>query len=181
MCIQKSEYDRLVEENYRLIETFLFVRGYYGDSYYDAAVDGLLAAARDYCERPEVRRYAFSTIAFRKMDDAACAVARKESRRSEIAQILHLEDSDAIGSRGYSNHGYQQHKDVEDSVTDRLLLAQVLSTLTEKQVEVFELKRFGYTYNEMAEQCGISYYGISSRLQRMRNKLRGIRVTMELL
>lgn len=180
MCLQKSEFDRLVEENYRLIETFMLVRGYYGDSYYDAAVDGLLAAARDYCERPETRKYAFSTIAFRKMDDAACAVARKEGRRSEIAQILHLEDPFTTSQVEQNSNMPGPHQDIEDSVTERLMLAQVLSALTEKQIEVFELKRSGYTYNEMAQQCGIGYYGISSRLQRMRNKLRGIRVTMEL-
>lgn len=172
MCVQKSEFDRLVENHYHLIETFMMVRGYYGDSYYDAAVDGLLKAAREYCERPDLRKYAFSTIAFRKMDDAACAVARKEGRRSKIVQILHLEDlnSNISGS----------HQNVEDSVAEQLLLAQVLSELTEKQVEVFQLKRSGYTYNEMAQQCGIGYYGVSSRLQRLRDKLRGIRVTMEL-
>lgn len=180
MCVQKSEFNRLVEDNYRLIETFLMVRGYYGDSYYDAAVDGLLKAAREYCERPEIRKYAFSTIAFRKMDDAAYVVARKEGRRSEIAHILHLEDQDAAGEMGRKGCIPGQYQTVEDSVTERLLLAQVLSSLTEKQLEVFQLKRSGYTYNEMVQQCGIGYYGISSRLQRMRSKLRGFRVTMEL-
>lgn len=170
----KSEFDRLVEENYRLIKTYLMVRGYYGDAYYDAAVDGLLAAARAYCERPELSKFAFSTIAFRKMDDAACAVARKEGRRSEIAQILHLEDP--VIERDMAVR-HQDHMD--DSVAERLMWAQVLSALTEKQMEVFKLKRYGYTYNEMARQCGIGYYGVSSRLQRMRQKLRRLQVAME--
>lgn len=175
MMNHNPEFDHLVEENYHLINTFLMVRNYYGDAYYDAAVDGLLAAACVYLERPELGKYAFSTIAFRKMDDAACAVARKEGRRSEIAQILHLEDP-AIDRNVVDRH----QERLDDSVTERLMLAQVLSALTEKQMEVFELKRYGYTYNEMAQQCGIGYYGVSSRLQRMRQKLRRLQVTMEL-
>ena len=167
----KTDFDRLVEEHYDLVGAFLHIRGYYGDAYYDAAVDGLLKAARLYCERPELRRYAFSTIAFRQMDDAAYKTARKDARRSEIARILNLDDvADCVADR---------HQDVEESVTERLLVAQMLSALTEKQMEVFQLKRSGYDYHEMARQCGIGYAGVNSRLYRMRTRLKRLQVSME--
>lgn len=175
-----SEYDRLVEENYDLIGTFLHIHGYHGDAYYDAAVDGLLKAARLYCERPGLRDYKFSTIAFRQMDDAVYTVARKDARRSEIARILQLEDP-LPNREPFTRADYlaDPTQDVEESVAERLLTAQMLSALTEKQMEVFRLKQCGYTYNEMAQQCGIGYYGVSSRLQRMRSRLRRLQVTME--
>lgn len=170
----------LVEENYGLIKVFMRNHRYYGDLYYDAAVDGLLEAAQRYCEYPELQKLEFSQIAFRKMKDMVYKLTRKESRRSEIAQILHLEDPIANTVFHRQTEEYPDlNQNVEDDVTERLLMAQMLSALTEKQMEVFLLRRSGYTYNEMAEQCGIGYYGVSSRIHRMRDKLRGLRVTME--
>lgn len=172
--------ESLVEENYGLIKVFMRNHRYYGDLYYDAAVDGLLEAARRYCEYPELQKLEFSQIAFRKMKDMVYKLTRKEARRSEIVEILHLEDPMANTAFYMQSENFPDlHQNVEEDVAERLLLAQMLSALTEKQMEVFQLKRFGYTYNEMAAQCGIGYYGVSSRIHRMKNKLRGLRVTME--
>lgn len=173
-------FDSLVSENYHLIHAFLGAHRYYGDAYYDAAVDGLLEAARRYCEYPELRELAFEAIAFRKMQDAVCRVAKKDSRRREIIQILHLEEPiSGLNPLFCAEDLRDSSQDLEDDVTERLLLAEMLSFLTEKQIEVFHLKRSGYSYNEMARQCGIGYAGVSSRLHRMRDKLRKLKVTLE--
>lgn len=180
MSIEKIDFEDIVNGNYHLIDQFLRRHNYFGDSYYDAAVDGLLEAARRYCEYPELRQYSFEAIAFRKMKDAAYVVAKKEGRRREIAQILHLD----ISAEDMPNlHRAENLRDlsqsIEDDVLERLYIAQMLSALTEKQIEVFQLKRCGYNYSEMAQQCGIGYAGVSSRLYRMRDKLRKLKVTLE--
>lgn len=169
----------LVAENYHLVSSYLDRTGYPEYPFYDVVFDALKNAARQYDERPELHRYRFSTIAQRKMDDAVRAEKRKFARRCAVVEVVSL-DADFPATEGF---GLLDHltrsSDVEEDVSERLLYAQMVSALTEKQAEVFLLKQAGYTYKEMAERCGIGYGGVNSRLYRMRGKLRSLLCALE--
>ena len=54
-------------EHHDLIYGYLNQAGLPEDDFYDIAVFGYLRAVRKYLARPELRRYSFSTIAYRAM------------------------------------------------------------------------------------------------------------------
>lgn len=169
----------LVAENYHLVRAYLERNGYPEYPFYDVVFDALKTAARLYDERPELHRYQFSTIARNKMDDAVRAEKRRFARRCAVVEVVSLDaavpSTDGLGLFDQLSC----NSEVEDDVSERLLYAQMLSALTEKQAEVFELKRAGFTYKEMAERCGIGYGGVNSRLYRMRGKLRRLLCALE--
>ena len=53
-------------------------------------------------------------------------------------------------------------------------LVKLLAYITPKEMEVVRLKADGYTYQEIAEKCRISVYGVESRFSRMRQRLRAL-------
>lgn len=76
----------LVAENYHLVGDYLERNQYPEYPFYDVVFDALKTAARLYDERPELRRYRFSTIARNKMDDAVRAEKRKYARRCAVVE-----------------------------------------------------------------------------------------------
>lgn len=175
-----NSFDRLVSENYHLIHTFLRVHRYHGDAYYDAAVDGLLEAARRFCKYPELQDLGFEAIAFRKMKDYVCSVTRKESRRREIVPTFSLDQLISKPNYSFSIADLcDPTQNTENTVVENLLLAEMLSFLTEKEIEAYRLKHSGYSYSEIASRCGINNFGVKSRFYRIRDKLRKLNLTME--
>ena len=49
-----------------------------------------------------------------------------------------------------------------------------MTYMTEKEQEVVKLKAYGYTYREIATQCGLSIKAVGSRFARMRRRLKQI-------
>ena len=72
---------RFAAENHNLIYRYLYEQGRAVDDYYDIAALGFLSAVRRYMTKPELRRYAFSTIAWRSMKQSIASFHRAETRR----------------------------------------------------------------------------------------------------
>lgn len=123
--------------------------------WYDMAVFGYLRAVRNYTERPELQKYAFTTIAERAMD-SACGNERKKRSRRIDSTALSLDASmtddgmtlyDIIGSPEFLP--FKREDDV--AVAQYMPL---LDVLTKQQLAVLTMKAQGYTYREIAEALG---------------------------
>lgn len=71
---------RFAEKNHKLVYAFLQEQRYDGD-YYDLAVMGYLRAVERYCSHAYLRRFSFSTVAYRAMQQSIVSWKRGESRR----------------------------------------------------------------------------------------------------
>ena len=60
---------RFAEKNHKLVYAFLQEQRYDGD-YYDLAVMGYLRAVERYCSHAHLRRFSFSTVAYRAMQQS---------------------------------------------------------------------------------------------------------------
>lgn len=63
-----DEQRKLAEENHNLVYAFLKANNLPEDQYYDVIIFGLLCAVQEYCENPGLKRYKFSTVAWKKMN-----------------------------------------------------------------------------------------------------------------
>ena len=61
-----------------------------------------------------------------------------------------------------------------ETLDNQKLLVKLLSYITPKEREVVQLKADGFTYREIAEKCRITVYGVESRVNRMRQRLRAL-------
>ena len=70
--------------------------------------------------------------------------------------------------------GRCQHPRILESATDKIYALELMTYMTEKEQEVVKLKAYGYTYREIATQCGLSIKAVGSRFARMRRRLKQI-------
>ena len=62
-----AEQSQIAELNHDLVFEFLNEYNLPESQYYDVVIFGYLCAAQEYCEKPELQKYSFSTLAWRKM------------------------------------------------------------------------------------------------------------------
>ena len=74
---------RFAEKNHKLVYAFLQEQRYDPGEYYDLAVMGYLRAVERYCSHAYLRRFSFSTVAYRAMQQSIVSWKRGESRRRQ--------------------------------------------------------------------------------------------------
>lgn len=124
-----------------MIFSFLNEQGWDDREYYDIAAFGYLSAVRRYLTRPELRRYAFSTIAWKSMRRSIHSFHSAETRRKEAEQR------------------YLTASPMEDPMgrlEARLLLHDLASVANRPQYELAALRLQGYSIAETARQCGMT-------------------------
>lgn len=166
--ILNSEQQQFAEQNHQIVEHFLSQKKLNAEEFYDVVIFGYLSAVQEYLEKPRLSRYAFSTIAWRNMND--CLINdytyRNREKRSAATEPLneeHLSIDTLLPNR---------IQRMAETLDNQELLIRLLSSITSKEQEVVRLKADGYTYREIAEKCSITVYGVSSRFTRMRRRLR---------
>ena len=77
---------RFAEKNHKLVYAFLQEQWYDPGEYYDLAVMGYLRAVERYCSHAYLRRFSFSTVAYRAMQQSIVSWKRGESRRRQAEE-----------------------------------------------------------------------------------------------
>lgn len=110
--------------------------------FYDIAALGYLSAVWRYHTDPGLRRYAFSTVAWRSMAQSIASFRRAESRRQEAEQ-RYIESVQAAPT------------DPMEELEARLILHDLASISSPEQYEMASLRTQGYTIQETARSLGI--------------------------
>lgn len=102
---------------------------------------GYLSAVRRYLTQPQLRRYAFSTIAWKSMRRSIAAFRRAEALRTQAEQR------------------YQEAMPKSDPMEEleaRLFLHDLASIASRPQYELAALRLQGYSIKETARQRGMT-------------------------
>lgn len=134
---------RFAAEHHNLIYAFLREKGWAEDEYYDIAAFGFLRAVIRYLTETDIRKYAFSTVAWRAMTQSISSYHRAEARRleSERSYVLTMQ---AAADDPYSE------------LEANLLYYDLLSMSTEEQRRLAVMRRQGYSIAETARRQGMS-------------------------
>lgn len=166
-----QEQQQFAEQNHQIVECFLSRKRLDADEFYDVVIFGYLLAVQEYLETPRLTdNYAFSTIAWRNMNDCLINEYTYWNREKRSAAICPLEEERLSIDRLLPTR-IQKAAETLDSQKQ---LVKLLAYITPKEMEVVRLKADGYTYQEIAEKCRISVYGVGSRFSRMRQRLRAL-------
>ena len=130
-----KEQRRFAAENHGLIYSFLNAQGWEECEYYDIAAFGYLSAVRRYLTRPELQKYAFSTIAWRAMGRSISNFRQAEKRRRE-AERRYLETA--------------HRADPMAELEARLVLYDLASNSSPEQYQLAALRLQGYSIAETA-------------------------------
>ena len=77
---------RFAEKNHKLVYAFLQEQRYDPGEYYDLAVMGYLNAVERYCSHAYLRRFSFSTVAYRAMQQSIVSWKRGERRGRQAVE-----------------------------------------------------------------------------------------------
>lgn len=165
-----EQRDFAAKHHDKIVYGYLSRRRLNRDAYYDVVIFGYLQAVQRYLERRDLReKYTFSTIAYRKMNDALYDHWAKEARPMRSATVLSFNASvlrcDIEGwLRDYCVSIEEQSEVAED-------WRVVMRLLTDMELELLRKRIDGYTYLELAKEAGISNNVIRETFDQIREKI----------
>ncbi|MGI6607918.1 MAG: sigma-70 family RNA polymerase sigma factor [Erysipelotrichaceae bacterium] len=169
--------ERLIE-NYKPIIYKMYYQlrrkldSFHFDDAYQAGLVGLYTAVSYY---KEDRNMAFSTFAIMCITREMYATYRKERKNNYAysSRILSLDMKLNEVEEIYLSdiNLIDQKNDPALLAMSSCLLAEVYEILDKKEAKVLELKTKGYTYQEMAEELGVTAKKIDNSIQKIRKKL----------
>lgn len=163
--MDESEF---VEQNHNLVQKFLNCYRLDEREYYDVVIFSFLKAARDYLGNEDLRKkYSFDAIAFRRMRFAYFAQLRYQMRTVRYPAPLSL---NAAGSGIPLETGGLQSRPLEYAMVKEEL-RNIISLITDREMEVVAYRMRGYKTHEIAKKCGIFQKGVHGRLYRLRKRI----------
>ncbi len=164
------EQQQFAEQNHQIVDRFLSRKRLDAEEFYDVVIFGYLLAVQEYLEKPRLSDYTFSTIAWRNMND--CLINEYAywncGKRAAVTNPL---EEEYLSIDTLLPNRMQRAAETMDN---QKLLVKLLAYITPKEQEVVRLKADGYTYQEIAEKCSLTVYGVGSRFSRMRRRLRSL-------
>ena len=172
MRILTEEQKIFAEQNHMLVEQFLWKNHLEWAEFYDVVIFGYLEAVQEYLEKPELSKYPFSSIAWRKMRYSMINeyIYRNCPKRTAPMGTYSVDYELSVSREQVSEEMNRVAKNLEH----RAQLRQLMSHMTAKEKEVVCMRAEGYTYREIAEHCNITMRGVSARLIRMRKRFRAL-------
>ena len=165
-----NEEKEFAEKNHYIVDRFLSYNHLVESDYYDVIIFGYLHAVQAYLRTPELAKYQFSTIAQRKMKDCLINeyISQNRSKRKAPMADYHENYETATLDEFLPN----RMSCMAETLDNQNQLYKLLSHITPKEKKVIFMKADGYSHQEIAESCDITIHGVSSRLTRMRHRLR---------
>ena len=167
-----EEQKIFAEQHHMLVEQFLWKNHLEWAEFYDVVIFGYLEAVQEYLEKPELSKYPFSSIAWRKMRYSMINeyIYRNCPKRTAPMGTYSVDYELSVSREQVSEEMNRVAKNLEH----RAQLRQLMSHMTAKEKEVVCMRAEGYTYREIAEHCNITMRGVSARLIRMRKRFRAL-------
>ena len=128
------------EEHMGIVYAFLRHKNLSVDDYYDIVIFGYLSAVQDFDENPELSRYSFTTIAWRRMNSCLCDHYTYENRQKRRAVTVSIHSGTENGLT-LDEILPERRKELQEQTADRMLLLEVLSCLTETEKQMVLLRR----------------------------------------
>lgn len=165
-----AEQKKLVEDNYRLIYKYAGMHklNIEDGDIYDALVDGLCIAARNY----NPNNGAFSTIAMLAMGHSLWRQWRdnKAQMRANNNSLLSLDcDYDNDGDEVTTLYDFCKSKEM--SPADSMNIKMILSVFNKREQEIARYLYNGYTYDYIASVFNVTKQCICQIVVRMRQKI----------
>ena len=164
-----KEEQEFAAEHCGLIDLHLKVNGLDPDKWWDVLVFGYLAAVRCWFRAPQVRRWAFPTIAKVKMRGAMLNQIRSENRAMRRGQAISL-DACLDGSESTLYDLLPGSSGADEQAVFEMLVCSLASGLTGTEKAVLRLTTEGYGKGEIASRLGIPPQQVNDSLATLQHR-----------
>lgn len=161
----KAEERLLAEQNHDLVYKFLNENNLSESQYYDVIIFGYLCAAQEYCENPKLKKYSFSTIAWKQMKQELYKHRLYLERRKRCFSTVSLSSPicDVDDSLNINDIIVSEEDLLSDLRMD-LLLHSLASEISQKQMRILKMKLDGYRMHDIAKSERMTFRDINKVL-----------------
>lgn len=159
-----AEQSQIAELNHDLVFEFLNEYNLPESQYYDVVIFGYLCAVQEYCEKPELQKYLFSTVAWRQLKHELYRHYKYHERKKRDFQTVSLSDIKS-GNEAFlkTDETAAENKLLED-LNFSLLLHSLASAITEKQMRIIRMKLAGFRMHDIARTEKMTFRDINRAL-----------------
>lgn len=154
-------------EHHQLIYGFLNRHGLPESDYYGAAALGYLRAVHRYMDSVELKRFSFSTVAYRAMSQSVSRYRCSLSRQTGAGNTLSM-DTGGIDAAPLHCGISAAERAAYEELEEALLLHALIQRLSPGQAEVVRLRLQGYGIQEIARRQAVGEKKIRSLLRQIR-------------
>lgn len=145
------EQREFAADHHNLIYAFLNKKKLRDDDFYDIVVFGFLRAVQDYLNKPELKQYSFTTIAWHKMDSCVLNYYASQTRRQRYGRTISL-DAILCNETSFSLEDTLFAPDpLMEQLETELLLHELASRVSRNQMAVMRMRTEGYNMREIAK------------------------------
>lgn len=143
------------------------------DEFYDVVIFGYINAVRDYLTKPELQKYAFSTICWRAMSRCMSNYYQEQLRK--------LQDIEIVSIHTALNEGDLPLEDTIPSADNllqqieiELLFHKLAKIISKQQMEIVYLRNEGYALHEIASNQKLTIHRVRKQLAEAQAALRAL-------
>lgn len=160
-------------DHHNLVYKFLREEHLSRDEFYDVVIFGYLRAVFRYFNEPELRRYSFATIAWRRMSACVSNYRRKQKRLKYSADIISLHVK--LSKDNYSlEEIIAAPNPLMRQLEEQLLLHDLAKRVSKQQMDIVHLKSYGYNNRDIARSQNTTMKHIQELLEDVRSVLMDI-------
>lgn len=161
-----GEQKHLAELNHDLVYKFLNENDLPESEYYDVVIFGYLCAAQEYCENPKLKKYSFTTVAWKQMKEELFRHRKYLERKKRDIPTVSLSElvGNAEDSLRIEDVIMLENKLLEE-LNLNLLLHTLAARITEKQMRIIRMKLDGYRMHDIAKAERMTFQDINKTLK----------------
>ena len=156
-----TEQSRIAELNHDLVFEFLNEYNLPESQYYDVVIFGYLCAVQEYCEKPELQKYLFSTVAWRQMKHELYRHYKYHERKKRDFQTVSLSDIKRGDDASLKTDETAAENRLLEDLNFSLLLHSLASAITEKQMRIIRMKLAGFRMHDIARTEKMTFRDIN--------------------
>ena len=148
-----AEQSQIAELNHDLV---------FESQYYDVVIFGYLCAVQDYCEKPELQKYLFSTVAWKRMRRELSNHTKYLERKKRDFQTVSLSDIKRGDDASLKTDETAAENKLLEDLNFSLLLHSLASAITEKQMRIIRMKLAGFRMHDIARTEKMTFRDINT-------------------
>jgi len=168
-----KEEQQFAEENHDLVYAFLNEKKLSEDEYYDVVVFGYLRAVQEFCGTSKLRKYKFSTLAWKRMQHTLMDYYKYVSSPKRNAQVISL-DEPIDSEDGLCIADTISYDDIMSELKEELLMHELAKKLSPREMRIVKMKVRGDKMHTIAKAERLTFQEINRLLDNIYPTVRKI-------
>ena len=168
-----KEEQQFAEENHDLVYAFLNEKKLSEDEYYDVVVFGYLRAVQEFCGTSKLRKYKFSTLAWKRMQHTLMDYYKYVSSPKRNAQVISL-DEPIDSEDGLCIADTISYDDIMSELKEELLMHELAKKLSPREMRIIKMKARGDKMHAIAKAERLTFQEINRLLDNIYPTVRKI-------